>query len=351
MNGLHNTAGRAYRVAAATTLIGLAAAVSAAPAHATPAPGSASVADQVLTITGTSGPDRITVDYSAADSVAVDLGHGTVRRFDVGTFSSVTAYLDSGDDTFSTVNGATGATKTETVLAGTGDDDVTGGAADDTIEGGSGDDHLLGGAGTDLVTGDRGDDFVDGGVGLDTELLGSGDDTAAWDPGEGNDVVSGGLGEDTLAFNGSDGAEQMALNADGTRAVFLRSPGSIRMDLDGVERLDLDTFGGADAVTLGDLTGTGLTQADIDLASSSGSGDDKVDTVVVNGTQRPDLVDVTDVAGTVHVDGLALRTVVTGSEAEDQLHVNTRDGDDQVTVAQAVNALIEVVLDLGAGQL
>ncbi len=54
----------------------------------------------------------------------------------------------------------------------------------------------------DVLVGDRGNDFVNGQVGADTELLGSGDDTAAWLPGEGSDDVLGDSGADTLAFTG-----------------------------------------------------------------------------------------------------------------------------------------------------
>jgi Ca2+-binding RTX toxin-like protein len=351
MNEHHNSQRPAYRVVAATALIGLAAAVSAGPAGATPAQASASVVDQVLEITGTNGPDSVTVDFTALDSVAVDLGHGVVRRFDRRTFASASAYLGSGDDHFRTLSGGVLADVPMTVRSGSGDDEVVGGAASDTIRGGSGEDFLLGGAGTDVVIGGRGADFVNGGVGTDTELLGSGDDTAAWNPGEGNDAVDGGLGGDTLAFNGSDGDERMSLTAEGAAAVFLRSPGSIRMDLTAVERLDLNALGGADAVTIGDLTGTDLTVADVDLAASTGAADTKPDTVVVNGSDRADRIDVSAYAGAVDVSGLAARTVVSGSNTDDRLEIDTHDGNDRVAVDPAVDALITLALDLGAGQL
>ena len=263
--------------------------------------------DDVLVINGTNAADRITVDFTALDSVVVDLGRDHVQRLDPRTFHSVSVYLRAGDDDFRTLSGGSLADVPMTVRSGAGDDTAVGGAANDVLKGGSGEDFLLGGAGTDLVYGGSGADFVNGGVGTDTEVLGSGDDTAAWNPGEGNDAISGGLGRDTLAFNGSDADERMSLTANGTSAVFLRSPGTIRMDLDGVERLDLATFGGADAVTIGDLSGTALTVADIDLSSTAGTGDTKADTVVVNGTDRPDRVDVTAHAGAVDVTGLTGR--------------------------------------------
>lgn len=338
------------RAAAATTLIGLVAAASAGPAQATQAHASAVVVDQVLAISGTGAADRITVDFTALDSVAVDLGDG-VHRFDPRTFHSVSVYLGSGDDDFRTLSGGALVDVPMTVWSGAGDDEAVTGAANDTLEGGSGEDLLLGGAGTDVLYGGRGADFVNGGVGTDTELLGSGDDTAGWNPGEGNDAVFGGLGRDTLLFNGSNGDELMSLRADGASAVFLRSPGTIRMDLAAVERLALNTLGGVDAVTVGDLTGTGLTLAEIDLASTTGTGDAKNDTVVVNGTDRADRVDVTASAGAVDVSGLAARTVVTGSEPGDRLEIDTLAGNDYLAVDPAVASLITVAFDLGTGQL
>jgi Ca2+-binding RTX toxin-like protein len=340
------------RAAAATTLIGLAVTVATAPAaQAAPAPASASVSDHILSIHGTKGADQIDVDFTALDSVAVDLGYGDVRRFDLSGLRTVTVSLDSGDDRFRTITGGTPADLPMVVDAGTGADDVVTGAAADLIDGGSGDDHLLGGAGTDVLVGDRGADFVDGGVGNDDEQLGSGDDVAAWDPGEGSDLVDGGLGEDTLVFNGSNGDERMSLAPNGTSVVFLRSPGNVRMDLDDVERLDLATLGGADAVTVGDLTGTDLGEAHVDLASSTGSGDAKTDSVVVTGSDAADHVDVSASAGAIDVSGLAARTVVRGSEPSDQLDLLTLGGDDHVAVDPAVDALVTFALDLGTGQL
>lgn len=346
---VHSRISRSFGLAAAaTTLVGLVAAVSAGPAQATPARASAAVVDDVLVISGTNAADRIAVDFTAPGSVVVDLGHDHVQRLDPRTFHSVSVSLHAGDDDFRTLSG--GADVPLTVRAGAGDDAAVGGAANDVLKGGSGQDSLLGGAGTDHVYGGSGADFVDGGVGTDTEVLGTGGDTAAWNPGEGNDAISGGPGRDTLAFNGSDADEQMSLTADGPSAVFLRSPGAIRMDLDGVEGLDLATFGGADTVTIGDLSGTALSVADIDLSSAAGTGDGKGDTVVVNGTDGPDRVDVKAHAGAVDVTGLAGETVVTGGDPTDRLEIDTFQGDDSVNVDDAARALLDIFFDLGADQ-
>jgi hypothetical protein len=341
---------RAAALAAATAVVA-GTMLAGAPAQATTSSAAATVVDDVLVVTGTSAGDRITIDFTALDSVLVDLGgsNGT-RRFASGGFHSASVDLSAGDDELRTVSGGSPADVPMTVAAGNGDDVVTTGAGSDVLDGGNGEDLLLGGAGTDLVLGGTGADFVNGGIGTDVEVLGNGDDTAAWNPGEGNDGIDGGLGLDTLAFNGANGDEQMSLSANGRSALFLRAQGSIRMDLDDVERLDLATLGGVDTVTVNDLSGTDLTTADIDLAAADGSGDLKDDIVQVNGTAGSDRVDVTASGSTVEVAGLAARTSITGGETRDHLQVNGGEGDDQVTVADAARALLDIQTDLGAGQ-
>jgi Ca2+-binding RTX toxin-like protein len=349
MKEQHRTPGAAVRrAAAATTLVGLVVAMSAAPAQATPAQATAVVTNEVLVLTGTAAADQVTVDFTTSGTVGVDLGHG-VRNFDVRTFRGVSVDLGSADDDFRALSGGALADLPIDVDAGAGDDRVLGGAANDTILGGSGEDFLLGGAGSDVVFGDNGADFVNGGVGVDTEVLGSGDDTAAWNPGEGNDVVLGGLGRDTLAFNGSGGDEQMSLATEGSNVVFRRVQGTIRMDLVAVERLDLATLGGADTVTVDDLSGTALTTAEIDL-SVAGAPDTSRDSVIVNGTEQDDHVIVDAAGGAVHVGGLRPETVITGSDSRDELHVNTLGGPDQVEVTNPATLLIGVLVDFGSGQ-
>ena len=164
-----------------------------------------------------------------------------------------------------------------------------------TIDGGAGDDTLIGGDGDDTLIGGSGNDFVDGGRGSDTALLGAGKDTFVWNPGEGSDTVEGQGGNDTLDFNGSNAAENIDVSANGSRVRLFRDVANITMDLNGIEALDLNTFGSADNVTVGDLAGTDLEKANVDLSATPGSGvgDGAADTVIENGTAGADRVHVT----------------------------------------------------------
>ena len=161
-------------------------------------------------------------------------------------------------------------------------DTIDGGAGNDTIDGGGGNDVLLGGDGNDLLIGGAGNDILTGGRGNDTILGGSGNDLVIWNPGDGSDVVEGGSGTDTLQFNGSNVGENISLSANGSRATLFRDVGNVTMDLNSVEKIQIAALGGADHVTVNDLSGTGIKQVAVDL-SALGAGDGQPDTVIVNG--------------------------------------------------------------------
>src|SRR5262249_59586523 len=96
----------------------------------------------------------------------------------------------------------------------------------------------------------------------DVVFMGDGDDTFIWNPGDGNDTVEGEGGTDTMIFSGANIGEHIDLTANGSRLRFTRDVANIVMDLDGVERVEFDARGGADPVTVNDLTGTAVRRAD-----------------------------------------------------------------------------------------
>ena len=179
--------------------------------------------------------------------------------------------------------------------------------------------------------------------------MGSGNDTFQWDPGDGNDIVEGQGGSDSFAFNGSAIGEILDVSANGSRVQFTRNIANIVTDLNDVERVALRALGGNDNVTIGDMTGTDLSVADVDLGAFTGGGDAAQDTVTVNGTEQPDNVKVNRVEDQVVVAGLRTQTRIANSELlNDTLRVNTHGGDDRVTVDPNAELLITPVIDLGA---
>jgi Ca2+-binding RTX toxin-like protein len=338
--------------ASATLALGAVAALPAHLAFADPesAP-SASVANDTLSIDGTNGPDVITVGVGADPStLRVDLGTGaTPLSFARSTFSVISVSLALGDDTFSVDPQGQFSDKALVVNGGGGDNRISGSRGNDVLFAGAGDDTMRGNDGNDLIISGAGDDDVNGNRGTDVEILGAGADTARWIPGEGNDIVDGGGGHDRLAFDGSDGNETFTVTANGSRELLTRSLGTIRMDLDSVEQIDLATLGGTDRVTVGDLSRTRLRTVNVDL-SSARAADGLLDTVVVDGTDHPDHVTVGADDSTVDVSGLHAQTHISGADTRDQLQVSTGDGNDTVGVSDAAAALIGVTVDLGNDQ-
>jgi Ca2+-binding RTX toxin-like protein len=217
-----------------------------------------------------------------------------------------------------------------------------------TVDGGDGNDTILGSNGVDLLIGGDGNDFVDGQQGNDVAFLGAGDDVFQWDPGDGSDVVEGQDGADTLVFNGSNTGEIFDVSANGERVRFTRNLGNIVMDLNGVEAIDLNTFGGSDVVTVNDATGTDLVKVDVDLAAFGGVGDAQIDSVVVNAGGGSDVVEILGAGTSVSIAGLSTHVTLSGAEAaNDQLVLNTQAGDDAVD-ASALPAGV-VILSLNGG--
>ena len=164
-------------------------------------------------------------------------------------------------------NGVFTDTIATTIHGGNGDDNLVGGAGAGTLRGDNGNDILAGGSGAETLEGGNGNDSIDGNGGNDV-LLGSGHDTFVWDPGDGSDTVEGQNGIDTMLFNGANGAEQVDLSANGERLRFFRTQGTITMDTDGVETVDFNALGGADLVTVNDLSGTDVSNVNVDLAGA-----------------------------------------------------------------------------------
>ena len=279
-----------------------------------------------------------------ANRVALRLqaGNPTVVQVDVG---------DDGSPQFSFARADIAAIKVRT---GDGDDTVR---VDDangsftntiaaTVAGGDGDDSLTGGLGNETYRGGEGDDFVDGNGGADTGYLGDGEDTFRWDPGDGSDVIDGQDGTDTMLFNGAAGGETVTLSPRAGRLDFFRVQGNVRMDTNDVEVVDFNALGGADTVTVNDLSGTDVRQTNVDRAIAPGGnvGDALVDNITVNGTDGDDNIAVTGAGTGVDVTGLSNTVSITNADPTDRLSVNTLAGTDDV-LTNGIVGVIQVLVD------
>jgi Ca2+-binding RTX toxin-like protein len=133
---------------------------------------------------------------------------------------------------------------------------------------------LNGGAGNDTLTGSGLGAVIRGGPGNDGMSGGAADDVFTWVPGDGSDTIQGGGGSDVLAFVGAPAAEVFTVTADGAGFDLTRDVGNIVIDVEGVETLELNTLGGNNTVTVGDLTGVANLTS---VVAVLGDSDDSVD--------------------------------------------------------------------------
>ena len=275
------------------------------------------------TTSGDGQADQVIVNGTAGDDVIKITGSGSAVTVN-GLAARVTIANAEGVNNSLTVNG----------LAGNDTIDASGlkaGVINLVINGGDGNDTITGSAGNDMVIGGRGNDVA---------RLGAGDDTFVWNPGDGSDTVEGQAGNDTLLFNGANVNENITISANGSRATLFRDVASITMDLNRVERIQLNTLGGADTVTVNDLTGTDVRQVAVDLGSN-GAPDGQPDTVIINATNGDDAITITNNNGMVTVSGLATETTITNFDPTiDHIVVNGLGGDDIITASGLGTAMV-----------
>jgi Ca2+-binding RTX toxin-like protein len=292
--------------------------------------------------TGDAAADIVTVNATGGADLLTVTGAGTSVTV-TGLSATVVISTAEGANDRLTVNALGG---NDTVLAS----GLPAGVIALTLSGGTGDDTLTGSAGADQLLGDDDHDSIDGNQGADLVILGGGNDTLQWDPGDGNDIIEGQAGADTLLFNGSNATENLTLSANGARLLFFRDIASVTLDCDDMEKVDLNVLGGTDSVVVGDLAGTDVSEVIVDLAATGGSGDTQADSVTVNGSNGDDTVAIGSTAGTVSVTGLTTAVAITGGEAaNDSLTLSAQGGIDVVNASGLPAGVIRLTMNGGLG--
>jgi Ca2+-binding RTX toxin-like protein len=280
-----------------------------------------------LVVLGDQTDNTITIGRKASGDLLVNNGAvqigGNKRSF--SSSSSIQVFGFGGNDTISV-------------------DETNGPVQAVQMFGGRGNDILKGGSGADYFAGDAGNDFVDGNGGNDTAFLGAGDDTFQWDPGDGSDRVEGGSGLDIMIFNGSGGDEIFDLSANGDRLRFFRNIGNIVMDTNDVERVDLNALGGSDTITFNNLAATDVKDFRLNLGA-----DGKQDSLIVNGTDKAETIDITGSGDSYSIAGLFTSIKVSGSELSDRFTLNALGGDDIIQASTLPAVTVQFTADGGAG--
>jgi Ca2+-binding RTX toxin-like protein len=282
-------------------------------------------------VNGGNGAEVFTITANGS-RVLLDRVSPAPFSVDIGTTENLVINANGGDDVITAGNGLSA------LISLT----IDGGAGNDTITGGDGNDTLLGGDGNDTITGGRGNDVA---------LLGAGNDTFTWNPGDGSDTVEGQSGSDTLLFNGANIGEHIDISGSGQRVRFTRDVANITMDVNGVETIHFNALGGADNIAVGDLTGTGVTHVQFDLAATPGgsAGDGQADLVTVNATNGSNSINVTASGSTVSVTGLQELVTINDAEASDQLTINGLSGNDTINASTLAASVISLTIDGGTG--
>jgi RTX calcium-binding nonapeptide repeat (4 copies) len=331
---------RRFRLAAAVAALALAGVVVTLPAYASGGGKvngvRAAVNHGTLNVRGSDGGQQVALRLNGAgNQIQVDSGNDGSADFSfaAGDVDAIKVKMGDGNDLarIDDSNGAfTGNSRPTTIAGGDGNDTLLGaqnppaGPADNQVE---------------TYKGGDGNDTIDGGRGNDTAYLGAGNDTFRWDPGEGNDTIDGQDGTDTMLFNGANIVDSVTMSPNNGRLTFIRQPGNVTMDTNDVENVDFNALAGADTVLVKDLTGTDVTQTNLDLGGADGG----TDTVDVNGTDGVDNISIQGNGSGADVTGLATAVSVKNAESTDHLNVHTLGGADNVV--QSVGGQIQLLVD------
>jgi hypothetical protein len=242
----------------------------------------------------------------------------------VGVDSTVIIDLGAGADVLAATNGISRLR-------------VSGGPGNDTLGGGDQADILFGGPGNDTITGNRGTDTLLGGDGVDTFI---------WNPGDNSDTIDGDSGDDTLIFNGANIGEKFEYSAQNGRLRLTRDIANIVMDVGTVESVTLNLLGGADNVTVNDLSGTDVRALLFHLGVLGGTtGDGASDILNISGTGFDDDIRVRSSGELIEVVGLSTLIQFDGFEVSDTLNVSGASGVDNVVATAEARAKLIVNTD------
>src|SRR4051794_1095599 len=365
--------------------------LAAAPAAAAPpTPAAANAA-----VTGATTGDTATLTGDAANDNIVISVSGTNLRHNLAT-TLVGPGFRSPTDFDSTVDGEqtlTAAAGRLTIDGGGGDDIIVGGPNLDTLRGGDGDDRLTGGPNAKPSK-----ESIEGGAGNDVMI---------WNNGDGDDVDDGGDGIDEMQFNNGVADDVMDVApAGGGAHHFHRIGAEINIDIAAsTERLNINAFSGNDSlvsapgttiattVDAGPGNDTITTGGGADLIQggtgadtlTSGAGADRIvgnqgndtdnggagdDTLVWNNGDATDNLNGQDGLDRIEANmsgasGDAMTLKPAGANvrfdrtnlvpfglniaSSEVFELNTLGGDDALTTAPGLGALISVVVDGGTG--
>ena len=280
-----------------------------------------------ITVQGTDEFDKLDIEPNGDDVEVRNFAAPTTRIHNARASDDRLTVLGRGDVDFIEAARDIGARIALTLDGGAGDDSISGTDAADELRGGPDD---------DTITGRRGDDIVD---------LGDGDDTFHRSTPDGRDRVEGGTGDDraTAAGSGTDDTIDVQRLLSRTR---VRYGFTGQADLGSVETVDVGAQSGTDRVTVLDLAGTATRTVNV----HSSDTDQRVDTVVVGGSQGNDKIKATTSGTTETVSGLSATVNLVRPERGEKLLIDGGGGDDTIDANAVVRDRIQPELRGSAGK-
>ena len=210
------------------------------------------------------------------------------------------------------------------------------------FNGGDNNEFIFGSNRPDTIDGGNGNDTIVGNKGDDLKFGGEGNDRLIWNDGDGSDTMRGGSGYDVVEVNGSiDDGDNFELKADGDEAVFKRvNLGPFTLNIDDVERMEINGGGGDDTLTVEDISATDLKK----VVFNGGDGNDSLEAVdagikvIADGGASHDFLSGSSIGGITDIlkGGSGNDTIVGnkgddlkfGGEGNDRLIWNDGDGSD-----------------------
>jgi hypothetical protein len=292
----------------------------------------------LLSVDGDRVGNAITTSRDAAGDILVNGGAVPIDggQATVANTAQIQVTGQAGNDTIA-LDETNGALPAAELFGGAGNDTLTGGSGADQLFGDAGNDTLNGKGGADQLFGGAGNDTLIGGQGNDQLFGGSGNDLFVWNPGEGSDVVEGGAGKDTLQLNGANINEVMDISANGGRVTLSRDVGNVKMDVNGVENINVAALGGADTITVHDLHGTDVNKVNIDLGAAGGGSDGQPDTVNIDASPG-DKISFTEKNGVITVSGLGADVTISNFDPKDDRIVINGLGPTGIVVAGSADS-------------
>ena len=143
-----------------------------------------------------------------------------------------------------------------------------------TIDGGAGNDTITGGDGADTLLGGDGNDTITAGAATTRPSWVRAMTRFVWNPATAATRSKARPGWTPCCSTAPTSARRSTSRPTGERCCFTRDVANITMDLNGVEQIQFNALGGADNIVVHDLSGTSVTEVDIDLGAAGGATGD-----------------------------------------------------------------------------